>query len=333
MDDASDSVLQTAARWLDQGARVVFASVIRTWSSSPRPVGSRMVIDDRGRFEGSVSGGCVESAVIDASLDVLAGGEARVLEFGVSDERAWEVGLACGGRVEVFVGPADAEAVRRALQLRAARATFGVALDLTSGRTQVFANADVPAELASAYAALAADERAPAAVFEHAGARVFVQCERPAVRIVVIGAVHIAQALERLAVLAGFELFVIDPRALFASAERFTHVKPVCEWPEPALAQLGLDANTALIALSHDPKLDDPALAAALRSKVFYIGALGSRKTHASRRERLRALGFDDAALSRIAGPVGLPIGAKTTAEIAISIMAQLIARLRGGQG
>lgn len=323
MDDASESVLQTATRWLEGGDRVALATVTRTWTSAPRPVGSQMIIDASGRFEGSVSGGCVETAVIDAALDMLVGGAPRVLEFGVTDARAWEVGLACGGRVEVFVGPAELAPLRALAQLRAARLSFGVATDLTSGQMRVFTPDAAPDDIANAFAQL--DARAQAGVFGH----VFVQRVLPPVRVVVIGAVHIAQALERIARLAGFELIVIDPRAMFASRERFERVEPVCEWPEPALAQLGLDAGTALIALSHDPKLDDPALAAALRSNVFYIGALGSRKSHAARLERLRALGFDDAALARIVGPVGLPIGAKTTAEIAISIMAHIVARLR----
>jgi xanthine dehydrogenase accessory factor len=241
----------------------------------------------------------------------------------VSDARAWEVGLACGGRVEVFVGPAELPALRRLAQLTAAREHFGVAIDLRSGQQRVFAADAVPACLASAFARL--DERTSAGVFED----VFVQRQRPPPRVVVIGAVHIAQALERLARLAGFELIVIDPRAMFASAERFERIQPVCEWPEPALARIGLDAGSALLVLSHDPKLDDPALAVALRSNAFYVGALGSRRSHAARLERLRALGLDQTALARIVGPVGLPIGAKTAAEIAISIMAHVIARLR----
>jgi xanthine dehydrogenase accessory factor len=323
MDDASESVLQTATRWLEGGARVALATVTRTWTSSPRPAGSQMIVDAGGRFEGSVSGGCVETAVIDAALDMLAGGAPRVLEFGVSDARAWEVGLACGGRVEVFVGPAELPAMRALAQLRAARDTFGVATDLRSGHRRVFASNAVPRDVADAFARL--DERTNAGVFEH----VFVQRERPPLRIVVVGAVHIAQALDRIARLAGFELIVIDPRAMFASTERFERIQPLCEWPEAALARIGLDASSALLVLSHDPKLDDPALVVALRSNAFYVGALGSRKTHAARLERLRAFGVGDAALARIVGPVGLPIGAKTTAEIAISIMAHIVTRLR----
>jgi xanthine dehydrogenase accessory factor len=328
-----ESVVDRAVAWLDGGARVALATVTQTWSSSPRPAGSQMAIDDRGRFEGSVSGGCVEAAVVEASLDFLSTGKARVLEFGVSNERAWEVGLACGGRVEVFVGGADIAALKKIVAHRQARATFGVAVDLESGATDVFREDEVPESLRAAWGELAITDESASAVLERTSerGRAFVRVERPPLRMVVIGAVHLTQVLAHLAKLAAFDVVVVDPRAAFANAERFPNVEVVCEWPDKALERVVLDRRTAVVALSHDPKLDEPALGAALRSQAFYVGALGSKKTQASRRGRLAEAGFLEADLDRISGPVGLDIGAKTTAEIAISIMAEIIARRRRG--
>jgi xanthine dehydrogenase accessory factor len=328
----AESVVDEAAGWLEGGARVALATVTQTWSSSPRPAGSQMAIDDRGRFEGSVSGGCVEAAVVEAGLDFLATGKPRTIEFGVSNERAWEVGLACGGRVEVFVGGADRDALREIARLREERATFGIAIDLESGKTDVFRDGDVPEALRSVWGELASAADGGTQVLEAGAdrARTFMRVERPPVRIVVIGAVHLTQVLAQLAKLSAFDVVVIDPRAAFASAARFPDVEVVCEWPDRAFERVALDRRTAVVALSHDPKLDEPALGAALRSPAFHVGALGSKKTQASRRRRLAGAGFSEADLDRISGPVGLDIGAKTTAEIAISIMAEIIARRRG---
>jgi xanthine dehydrogenase accessory factor len=328
-----ESVVDKAVGWLDGGARVALATVTQTWSSSPRPAGSQMAIDERGRFEGPVSGGCVEAAVVEASLDFLTTGKPRVLELGVTNERAWEVGLACGGRVEVFVGGADAGALKRIASYRDARATFGVAIDLESGATDVFREGEVPASLEAVWNDLVSADEGATTVLESTSARgrSFVRVERPPLRIVVIGAVHLTQVLAHLAKLAAFDVIVVDPRAAFANPERFPNVEVVCEWPEKAFERVVLDRRTAVIALSHDPKLDEPALGAALRSQAFYVGALGSKKTQASRRRRLAEAGFAEADLDRISGPVGLDIGAKTTAEIAISIIAEIIARRRKG--
>ena len=183
-----------------------------------------------------------------------------------------------------------------------------------------------PALMALAREAVARDRSARV---ETPGGEVFLRVYQPAVRILVVGAVHVAQALTRMAVEAGFEVVVIDPRPAYATGRRFRGVKVVGEWPAEAMATLGLDRRTAVVTLAHDPKIDDPALAAALRSGAFYVGALGSRRSHAARRERLRALGFADADLDRIHGPVGLPIGAVSPGEIAVSILAQVVERLR----
>jgi xanthine dehydrogenase accessory factor len=158
----------------------------------------------------------------------------------------------------------------------------------------------------------------------------FLNVFNPPLQMYVVGAVHIAQPLSRMAALSGFNVTVIDPRTAFATSERFPGLKLITEWPDEALANIALDMRSAVVTLTHDPKLDDPALAAALRSPAFYVGALGSKKTHAARLARLKAMGFDETALARIHGPVGLDIEAQTPAEIAVSILAQVIARLRG---
>ncbi|HTN53002.1 MAG TPA: XdhC family protein [Anaeromyxobacter sp.] len=168
-------------------------------------------------------------------------------------------------------------------------------------------------------------------LWEGPGGRVFLRVYNPPVRLVIVGAVHIAQSLAPMARLAGLDVLVVDPRRSFATEERFQGVTLTHEWPDEALARIGLDRRSAVVTMTHDPKIDDPALATALRSDAFYVGALGSKKTQAARRERLQQQGLDQAALARIHGPVGLPIGAVSTAEIAVSILAQVISGLRGG--
>ena len=299
--------IDAARTWLAAGHKVAIATVIETWGSAPRGVGAHLVIRDDGLFEGSVSGGCVEGDVIVAARDVIADGGWQRLDYGVADARAWEVGLACGGRIAVLVqavadgvfAPALLDA---GVAARDAGRTFALATDLSTGITTE---------------AMAGD---------------FVRAYPPPLRLAIVGAVHIAQTLVPMAALIGFDACVIDPRGLFAAGPRFD-VAVDARWPDEALNDWRPNAASAVVALTHDPKLDDVALMAALRSDAFYIAALGSRKNHAGRLERLRAQGFDDAALARINGPAGLAIGAKGPAEIALSIAAQMVAAWRGAPG
>jgi xanthine dehydrogenase accessory factor len=259
-----------------------------------------------------------------------------LLGFGVSDEQAWEVGLACGGKVEIFVqSVAGQEALLATLQsVRAARKPALVAIDLADGRSALVAEGEAAGD-AALRALLAghtarALEREQSGVVEHGGRGYFLHVFAPPRKLALVGAVHIAQALIPMAVAAGYDVTVIDPRSAFAAESRFPGVTMTHEWPGKALAAFALDRRSAVITLTHDPKLDDPALAAALRSEAFYIGALGSRKTHAARLSRLRDQGFGDAELARVHGPVGLSIGAVSPAEIAVSILAELTQALRG---
>ncbi len=204
---------------------------------------------------------------------------------------------------------------------------------LESGRSVVLHPFDEaePGDAALREAARLAAQADRSGPVETAEGRVLLRVFNPPVRLVIVGAVHVAQALAPMARLCGHEVVVIDPRRAFATGDRFPGVRLVVAWPDEALAQDPLDRRSALVALTHDPRIDDPALAAALRSEAFYVGALGSRKTAAARRERLAALGLDAAALDRIHGPVGLDIGARTPGEIAVAVLGQLVASLRAG--
>lgn len=321
------------ALWTADGKRTALATVVATWGSSPRPVGSHMAVQDSGDFAGSVSGGCIEGAVVEAALEAIKAGAPKLLEYGVSNEEAWEVGLACGGRVQVFVEPAPQD-IPSIEALRAEKHPFATVTDMTSGHRAVVQATAVQGNLTLSQAQMA-DIRSRIAA-DHSGVTIeglFVRVYAPPARMVIVGAVHIAQALAPMAKLAGFDVVVIDPREAFVRSGSLGDVQALVEWPDDGMQKVKPDMRTAVVTLTHDPKLDDPALAAALRSDAFYIGALGSRKTHAKRLERLGALGFTPSDTARIHGPVGLDINALTPAEIAISIMAQVIEGLRTEKG
>jgi xanthine dehydrogenase accessory factor len=338
MSNDAEDVLEQAAAWRAQGHAMALATVIETWGSSPRPAGSQLAVNERGAFVGSVSGGCIEAAVVRAALDTMAGGLARRLAFGVSHEDAWEVGLACGGRVEVLVQPlpggARSDLLERLLRARAAKRAVVLATDLGTFEARLIEPFDTepPEPDAVLYAAArraAAQDRSQR-VQTDAG-EVFLRVWNAPLRMLIVGAVHVAQPLAQFARANGFEVIVIDPRGAFATEARFPGIALRCGFPDEVLAELAPDRRSAVVTLSHDPRFDEPALEAALRAGAFYVGALGSRKTHAARLERLAARGIEAEALARIHGPVGLDIGAISAAEIATSIMAEVIADLRKG--
>jgi xanthine dehydrogenase accessory factor len=310
-----------ALAWIRAGKRAALATVIETWGSAPRRVGAQMAVSSDGEMEGSVSGGCVEGAVVLEALEALEEGAAKVLEYGVSDGDAFAVGLACGGTIRVLVEPVGEGGMPQEMleALVAARAA----------RTPVA----VEVALDGSHRALVETGHAERFRMDRSGleedAQTFVAIHNPPLRLVVVGAVHIAQALVPMARIAGFDPVVIDPREAFGAPARFPDAKVINDWPDAALQAAGVDSRTALVLLTHDPKLDDPALHIALRSGAFYIGALGSRRTHAARLERLTAAGFDAADLARINGPIGLDIGAAGPAEIAVSVLAQMVQSLR----
>ena len=297
----NDSILTAAATW--KGAPMALATVVSTWGSAPRPRGSHMIVNADGRFEGSVSGGCVETDIMATAAEVIAGAPFQLKRYGVADAAAWEVGLPCGGEIEVLVQPVSAEGFDPELFDRITEARdAGKALSVTT-------------DLASGQSSLRAVEGAA-----------FVNRYDPPRRLLIVGAVQIAQALAGLARELGIATVVIDPRARFLTPERFAGVTLDDRWPDEAVAAYTPGPATAVVTLSHDTKIDDPALIAALAAPTGYVGALGSRRSHTARRERLAAAGVADADLDRIDAPVGLDIGAIGPAEIALSVAAAMVA-------
>ena len=311
---------EQALAWHRAGQGAALATVVQTWGSAPRRAGAQMVVSGAGDMMGSVSGGCVEGAVVVEAMEALEDGTPRLLEYGVSDGDAFAVGLACGGTIKVLVEPVGTampvEMLEDLVAARAQRIAVAYVVDL-EGEGRRLDRSGHAARFASDRTGVEEDGRS------------FVAIHNPPLRLAVVGAVHIAQALVPMARIAGFDPFIVDPRAAFGSEIRFPGERLLDSWPDEALAEAGLDARTALVLLTHDPKLDDPALHIALNSDAFYIGALGSTRTHAKRVERLGEAGFSPEQIARIRGPVGLDIGAASPPEIAVSILAQMVQALR----
>jgi len=332
MSAADPAILAKALDWLDDGRSVALATVIQTWGSAPQPVGSLLLIDADGNFLGSVSGGCVEAEVIEQAKDVIATAAPKTLEFGVEDQTAWKVGLACGGTIRIFVeklDPAPTKTVlRQLIDDVETRRRVALVTDLSSGTQRlVHQPGDLGPELAPALEdAFRRDKSAAAG----SNSQTFINVLNPTTRLVIVGAVHVAQPLVAMARALGYEVIIVDPRSAFATAERFADATIVREWPDEALPTIGVDERTALIALTHDPRIDDPALIHALASDAFYVGALGSKITHAKRVERLMQAGLGSKAIDRIHAPIGLDIGAQGAAEIAVSIIAEITAVQHG---
>ncbi|UWQ05499.1 XdhC family protein [Aliiroseovarius crassostreae] len=313
-----DRIPEIALEWHRADRAVAIATVVATWGSAPRPVGSQMVVALDGAIEGSVSGGCVEAAVVVAAQEAIGQGRPRLLTFGVSSEDAFAAGLACGGEITVMVEPVGAQGAGQGLspamldqivKARSTRAPLAYRVGVRDWSRQI-AVAD-PEDVTGLEGAC------------------FTHLHHPPLRLVIVGAVHVAQALIPMAQAVGYDIALIDPRSAFATEDRFPGVALHVDFPEDVLPAIGLDAHTALVTLAHDPKIDDPALDAALGSEAFYIGSLGAKRTQAQRLERLAARGVSAENLSRIHGPVGLDIGAVGPAEIAVSILAELVARRR----
>ncbi|MDO6798528.1 XdhC family protein [Shimia thalassica] len=312
---------ELALEWHTAGRGAVLATVVQTWGSAPRRIGAQMVVSGDGQIEGSVSGGCVEGAVMVEALEALEEGKARLLEFGVSDGDAFAVGLACGGTIKVLVEPIgkvlDEAVLGQLVQARSERRPVAYVCDISSGGGTL---------VTEGYEDRFRMDRSG---LEEDGS--FVAIHNPPLRVVIVGAVHIAQAFVPMARIAGFDPILVDPRSAFGSEARFPGEEILEDWPDEAMERIGLDTRTALVLLTHDPKLDDPALHIALASGTFYIGALGSKRTHASRVARLTDAGFSADQIARIHGPVGLDIGASNPAEIAVSILSQMLQVLRKG--
>ena len=319
--DRFDNIPETALAWHREGKGAALATVVETWGSAPRRVGSQLAISGQGEIEGSVSGGCVEGAVVAGALDAIDEGKPVMLEYGVSDGDAFAVGLACGGTIRVLVEPIGpvmpVQLLEDLVLARESRVPVAYVTGMTAERRL----------LQDGYPDRFRMDRSG---FEDDG-ETFVAIHNPPLRLIIVGAVHIAQALVPMARIAGYDPVLIDPRESFGSAERFPGETILHDWPDEGVQAFGLDTRTALVLLTHDPKLDDPALEQALASDCFYIGALGSTRTHAKRVERMTAVGFSPEQIARIHGPVGLDIGAAGPAEIAVAILAQMTRVLRKG--
>ncbi len=324
-------LLDTLDAWRRDGVRVGRAVVIRTYGSAPRPEGAALLYAEDGRIAGSVSGGCVEGAAAKEIARAWGTGRSKVVRYGISDEQAWSVGLACGGNIDVLIEPdipAEAES--------AARSQGGVAVvtDLADGHrvTVSEAEADPTGEPADVVAAARGGLlRGSSRVFESGERQVFIEAYPVRPRLVIVGAVEIARSLTRLGRELGYATVVVDGRASFATPERFPEAdRLVVGWLDEVADDISLDANDAVAVLAHDPKLDDPALVEAFRRGCRYVGALGSRTTQEDRRERLRAMGVSDADVARLHGPIGLDLGGRAPAETALAILAEIVAERYG---
>ncbi|WP_295314721.1 XdhC/CoxI family protein [Roseobacter sp.] len=313
---------ELALEWHRAGRGAVLATVVATWGSAPRRTGAQMVIAGDGEMQGSVSGGCVEGAVALEAAEALDKGEQKLLEYGISDGDAFAVGLACGGTIRILVEPVGdvltEDLLSELVAARAAREPVAYEVSLNAGTRRLLRDG-YPERFAMDRSGYEQDED------------VFVAIHNPPLKLIVVGAVHIAQALVPMARIAGYDPVIIDPRGAFGSEARFPDETLIADWPDEAMKATGLHSRTAVVLLTHDPKLDDPALHIALRSDCFYIGALGSKRTHAARVSRLQEAGFSDAGIARIHGPVGLDIGASGPPEIAVSVLAEMTRVLRRG--
>ncbi len=320
MDTIFENMPERALDWHQAGKGAVLATVIQTWGSAPRRVGGQLVINKDCDMEGSVSGGCVEGAVVLEAIEALDRGERKVLEYGVSDADAFSVGLACGGTIRILLEPVGSalsvETLKTLVDHRARRVPIAYCVNVKTGESRLTSS-----EFEDRF-------RADKSGFLEDG-ETFIAIHNPPLRLIVVGAVHIAQALVPMARIAGFDPVIIEPRASFGSQARFPGVTIIEDWPDEAMEQIGVDGRTAVVLLTHDPKLDDPALIIALRNTPYYIGALGSKRTHAKRIERMSAHGFSETDIGRIHGPIGLDIGSATPSEIALSILAQMVQTLR----
>ena len=320
-------ILPELDRWHARGDRIALARVVATRRSAPRPVGSKLIVSETGELAGSVSGGCVESEVVEAAREVLAGGEPQLLTYGISDDLALSVGLPCGGEIDVWVDEPDPELLGKLAEVarNESRAVFFVDLEDGSQRLVTDGDDDVADELIRS---------GHSKVVELHGRRVFADVFGPPPRLFVYGAVDTADALCAAAKAIGWRTIAADARARFATRERLPSADEIIvAWPEEALAQVAPDHTTAILVLTHDDKFDLPLLTGALATEAYYIGALGSRRNQERRRERLLEAGVDETELERISGPAGLDIGAHTPAETAVSMLAEIMAVRAGRDG
>jgi xanthine dehydrogenase accessory factor len=335
-------ILDILEEWVSEQKAVAIATVVNTWGSSPRKTGSKLAVRSDGAMAGSVSGGCIEGAVAETAMKIIAGAPPQLLKFGVSDNEAWDVGLACGGTIEVFVQTLDVGLFTQAASQIKTDQTIALisciegAEDLIGKQVLVDPQGDPIAGdqgllrdlsrsgLQNAISRRECGRLETASVTDRA---FFLDIIAAPSQLVLIGGVHISIALAQLAKVLGYKVIVVDPRRLFATDDRFPAVdKLIRSWPQDAYKQIDLNSETAIAVLTHDPKIDDPAIIAALEKPVFYIGVLGSPTTHTKRLERLRKAGCSEGQLAKLHAPIGLDLGAQSPEEIALTIIAEILA-------
>ena len=306
-----DDIITPTFNWLKEKNKVAIATVISTWGSAPRQVGGQMAINETGEIIGSVSGGCVENSVITEAIDSLKDKKHRIKDYGITNDLAWEIGLACGGNLKILISPLedDDEIIFKAKKMIDQRQRIIIKIDCKSGNRKIISKLD--------------EEQNKISYLDR-NKNVFYHIIDPKPRLFIIGGVHLSQALSSLANICEYEVIIIDPRDYFANKIRFPNDLIINDWPDVALKNYNFNFSDSIVTLTHDPKIDDLALIIALNSKVGYIGSLGSRKTHENRIQRLKNEGFNLNQISKIHAPIGLNILSKTPQEIAISIIAEI---------
>jgi xanthine dehydrogenase accessory factor len=334
----NEDTLQTVQAWRHRGDDVAVATVVRTYRSAPRPLGSIFAVSSRGDMAGSVSGGCVEGAIYGEAQELFGGADApRLLHYGISDDFALDVGLACGGELWVALDRyQERPPLRRgaiATVVTGPQAGRRLVHDADRGTFEGDIEGDLLAAIEDGCRETIETERSRSLELDD-DVLAFVESVHPAPRLVIVGAVDTSEAICRLAGILGWRTVVIDPRAKFATRERLPSAQEiVVAWPDEAYENVAVERADSVIVLTHDPKVDDPAISEALRLGASYVGALGSRRTQTKRRERLAEAGVPEADLERVHGPVGLDIGADTPQETAVSIVAEVIAARAGRSG
>lgn len=334
-----NEIYQQINKWFAEGKQVALATVLKTWGSSPRGIGSKMAISDQGEMCGSVSGGCVETAVITESEAVIKTQKSKCLHYGVSNDMAIEVGLACGGKVDILLQPlnrkwfnawktsyTEKKQILTSISLEEQSKNFGKVLLVDVELKQVVYDSIVDQKKSFAFGLIGNTPRDIQVFMDEGQMIYYLEPIRYPDRLCIVGGAHVSQYLVKFGNLLGYETIVIDPRKKFLEGDRFSDANQVHqEWADDALTSLEIDALTAIVFLTHDPKIDDPGLEVALQSNAFYIGALGSRNTQAARKERLLENGILELQYARLHGPIGLNIGSKTPDEIALSIISEII--------
>ena len=321
-------ILEKAYEWIKDNQKIVMITVVETWGSSPKPIGSKMIVNENKEFFGSVSGGCIESFIIQESLEIIKKNESfKIKKFKISNESAWNVNLSCGGEITVYLEEMSfrQKILEQIIQKQKNKLEFALLTNLSTGENEIFENNKPLNKNFEKFT----DQINSYYLSKNNGvikdSNIFIECYNNPLKVIIIGAVHIAQYLTDFADKFDFEIYIIDPRNYFGTKERFPNVKIINEWPNEAFEKIQTNSNCALIGLTHDPKIDDPALQYALKKNFFYIGALGSKKTHKKRCDRLKKAGFTKSEVASIHGPIGIKLGGKSAPEIALSIIAQLV--------